>query len=645
MYKLRLAALISVFAVALTACGGSSGNSAFATPPPTSSTKAGVASITLVSSMPQIPSDNSKPATITAIVKDTNNAVVTGAAVVFSTDSGVIAPVQTTSTATAGSTDSNGEAAVTLSTPGDPSNRTINVTAAVGSVNAKIAVAVVGTKLTVTGPTSLIMGANGLFSVALTDSSGTGITGIPVTIASSNKNTLSAGSITTDASGHGTFTLTAANSGADTVSASAMALKATQALTVSAQNFTFTSPAANTQVVLGASQVVSVNWTNNGAPVANQPVAFATTKGTLSTASATTDANGNASVTISSTSSGPGVVTASNQAQGVSAQLTLQFIATQAAKIDVQASPATIPTSGSSTITAIVWDPQGNLVQGQTVDFQLMDKTGGQISVATAQTDSQGRAQTVYQATSTQSSSNGVTITATVQGTAVSGTSTLTVGGQTVFLSLGTGSVVGENQAKTQFVLPYVIQALDSGGNAVPGVSVTVTIHSFPQALVPAPLNTDGSAAWAFSAYAKGTWTLVGGGLSCNGGMVGTSYCQHITATCYNEDSNGSGVLQSPSEDVNGNGVLDPKDVAAVSPGTVTTDSTGTANINVTYPEDHAGWVHVLMTATATVSGTESSTSTQFWLPMLAQYVNSTTATPPGYLSPYGVASTCLDPN
>jgi hypothetical protein len=603
--------------------------------------------------MPQIPSDGSKPAQVTAIVKDTNNAVVSGAAVVFSTDSGVIAPVQTNSTSTPGTTDSNGEAAVTLSTPGDPSNRTIKVTAAVGSVTASIPVAVVGTKLTVTGPTSLIQGASGTFSVSLTDSAGAGITGIPVTLASSNKNTLSAASLTTDASGHGTFGVTAATAGADTVSATATVgltqttMKATQGLTVSAQSFNFSAPAPGTTVNLGTPEVVTITWTSNGTPAANQAVMFSTTRGSFNgaaTYSTMTDANGNASATISSASSGPAVVTAA--ATGVSAQLTLQFIATNPSKIDVQASPATIPTSGSSTITAIVWDAQGNLVQGQTVDFQLTDKTGGSISLATAVTDSQGRAQTVYQATSTPSSSKGVTITATVQGTAVTGSSALTVGGQTVFLSLGTGSIVSENQQKTQFILPYVIQALDSAGNAVPGVNVTITIHSFPQADVPTqPLNADGSTVGAFAAYAKGGWGLVGGGSACNGGIVGSSYCQIITATCYNEDSNGSGVLQSPAEDLNGNGELDPKDVAAVSPGTVTTDSTGTANINVTYPEDHAGWVHVKMIATATVSGTESSTSTQFWLPMMAQYVNSTTQTPPGFTSPYGVASSCLNPN
>ena len=62
----------------------------------------------------------------------------------------------------------------------------------------------------------------------------------------------------------------------------------------------------------------------------------------------------------------------------------------------------------------------------------------------------------MYSATSTASTSNGVQITATVQGTSIRGTVDLTVGGQTVFLSLGTGSVISENNAKTQFSVPFV---------------------------------------------------------------------------------------------------------------------------------------------------------------------------------------------
>src|ERR1017187_8609781 len=338
----------------------------------------------------------------------------------------------------------------TLATPGDMTNRSITVTATAGKVSATIIVAVVGSKIALSGPASLIQGSTGTFSVSLTDSGGNGIAGTTVTVASAKSNTLSASSLVTDATGHVTFTLTGTTAGADTVTANALGLGASQSLSVSSQNFAFTPPAANTLVALNVSQTLTLVWTNSGAPVAGQPVTFSTTRGLFTgpatTATATTDGTGTASVSVSSTTAGPAIITASGA--GVSGNLDITFVATVPNAIDLQASPSVIQTAGSSTITAIVRDAQNNLVEGQTVDFQLTDKTAGSISVGTAVTGVQGTAQTVYTATSTASASNGVPITATVQGTAIQHTVTLTVGGQTVFLSLGTGAVIGENTPK-----------------------------------------------------------------------------------------------------------------------------------------------------------------------------------------------------
>lgn len=648
MRKFGFLALIAT-ALALVGCGGNDPSS-FASTSSSSSGSGGssqAASITLISSAPQIPSNNSTAATITAIVKNSNNAIVPGVDVTFSTTSGVIAPQATAATGSvAGVTDSNGEAQASLSTPGDPSNRTLTVKVTAGSITQTIDVAVVGTQMSLTGPASLILSGSGTFSAALTDSGGNGIPNVAVAITSAKGNTLSASTLTTDATGHVQFSVTASVSGVDTITVSALGTSASSGVSVSSQNFTFSSPAANTSVAIGASLPISLVWTNNGAPVANQTVTFSTTRGTFTggttTFTATTDATGTATATISSSTAGPAVITAS--ATGVSASLTIDFVATVANSIDVQASPATIPASGSSTITAIVRDPNNNLVANQTVDFQLTDKTGGSISVGSAVTDSQGVASTVYTATTTSSSANGVIITATVQGTTIQGTVTLTVGGQTLFLFLGTGNLISAPNS-TQFSMPWTLQAVDSGGNPVAGVNVTFTVHSFPYEDIPAgQTNADGSVASVYSAYAKGSWTTTPNN-ACNG-VIGQAYCQIITTTCFNEDVNGSGILESPTEDINGNGKLDPGDVAAASPGSGTTDSTGTIQLSVLYPQDHAEWVHVKLTATAAVSGTEASTDAVFWLPILASDVNTTTnGSPPGYNSPYGVANSCANPN
>ena len=101
----------------------------------------------------------------------------------------------------------------------------------------------------------------------------------------------------------------------------------------------------------------------------------------------------------------------------------------------------------------MVRDAANNLLQGQVVNFQLTDITGGTLSLASATTDVQGRARTVYTASQTPSTTNGVTIKATVQGTAINSTAVFTVGGQAVFLSLGTGNKIAENGAKTVFIV------------------------------------------------------------------------------------------------------------------------------------------------------------------------------------------------
>lgn len=606
-------------------------------------------SITLLTSSPQIPSDDSTGATITAIVRDANNQLVPGVAVTFQTSSGTFAPVQTTAGAAgspqvpAGMTDGNGQAQALVTTPGDPSNRNITVTASVASgATATITVAVVGTKLTVNGPTSLITGNSGSFTVALTDSGGNGISGQSVALSSASGNTLSAAAVTTDATGHASFQLTATKPGSDTVTASTLGLSATATVAVSSQSFAFTAPAADSTVPISTAQAITLKWTNGGAPVANTAVTFSTTRGEFSgnvtTTTVNTDATGAATVSISSTTAGPAAISATGQ--NVSAQLALTFVATTPASINVQASPATISTQGQSTITAIVRDAQNNLVQGATVDFQLTDKTGGSINTATATTDVQGQAQTVYTATSTASASNGVQITATVANTAIQGVTSLTVGGQTVFLSLGTGNQITENQAATQFSVPFVIQALDSAGHAVPGVAITLTVHSLP----PSTSNS-GSPSYStdavHGAYAKGSWFVTGGTPAW---AQGNQALPNPVVYCLNEDVNGTGIYDQAA-DLNQNTRLDPGDVAAVNPGTVTTDSSGTANVSVTYPEDHALWVQVKLTATTTVNGTQSSTSSIFWLPMLASKLSSASVSPPGLNSPYGQSTSCADPN
>ena len=582
--------------------------------------------ISLVTSLPQIPSDSSQSATITALVRGANNQFLSGVAVNFTANSGGV-------TVTKGVTDASGTATATLGAAGDPTNRTITVTATAGTSTATVPVDVAGTRLTLTGPPSLVSGTVGTYTVSLTDSSSAGITNKVVALTSSAGNTLSAATVTTKATGQVTFTMTGTVGGADTLTATVLGLSAKQDVTVSADSFVINppaivAPATSAPINLGAVQTVSATWTKAGVAQGGQTIAFATTRGTLSAASAVTNPSGVATVTISSSTSGPAVVSASGT--GVAAQVNVDFIATTPTSIAVQASPSTIPTQGQSTIVAVVRDAQNNLVENQAVDFQTVnDITGGTFSVASSITNVQGQAQTVYNASSTPSSSGGVTIKATVQGTPINATTNVTVGGQTVFLSLGTGNRINENASKTQFIVPYSVQSIDSAGHAIGNIQITLTIHSV--------------------LYGKGVWYVPAGGTHWSQSS-GVQPLGNPIIVCPNEDANLNGVLErNLFEDLgaqgNNNFVLDPGDIAATAPGSVTTDSTGSAIFNVVYPEDHADWVQSKLTATATVQGTESSASATFWLPNLAAYITDITASPPGAVSPYGTAGVCTDPN
>jgi hypothetical protein len=619
---------IAAALAAAAGCGGG-GSSSFATLSSSSSSSSGgttatVAAVTVSTSLPQIPSNGSQNATITAFVRDANNQFIVGVPVVFSTTSGGF-------TSPSAVTDANGQATAMLGTAGDPTNRTITVTATAGKQSSTVTVGVVGTAVSVSGPTSLIQGAQGTYTVSLTDSAGAPIAGKSVAVASSAGNTLSSATLTTDTSGHATFTLTGTNAGNDTVTATVLGQTAQTVVSVSNQSFAFTVPSANALVALGVSQTVTLVWATGGTAQTGKVITFSTTRGTFNgsptatTANATTDGTGTATATISATTAGPAIITASSA--GVSAQVPVTFVATDPSAIDLQASPSTVPLDGQSTITAIVRDPSNNLVEGQTVSFQLSDVTGGALSVGSAVTDDQGKAQTVYTASGTSSATNGVTITALIQGTTVPSTTVdLTVGGQTVYLSLGTGDTITADGTNTQFIMPFIVQAQDAAGNAVNNVTITLSIHSVE--------------------YGKGGYVVYNNAWVQTGQPGGGPYTTTAPpgiVVCANEDVAGTGIYEA-SEDTNNNGKLDPGNIAAVSPGTVVTGPitssgvtiNGSAQLTVTYPQDHALWVQSLLTATATVAGTETSTTSKFWLPMLAADLTATTVSPPGIISPYG---------
>ncbi len=618
-----------VASVVLMSCGGSSNT--ITGPGGGGGGASTAASVQVLASSPQLPSDVNGLGTvdITAIVRDASNVVLADIPVSFGANAnGSLAVVDA-------ATDANGRALARLSNGTDLSNRAITVTVTAGTVSGSVTVNVTGTRIRLTPPTATLSLSDAVaFTAVLEDSAGLGIPGRAVAITSSAGNGLSAANLTTQANGSVQFTLTATAAGLDTLSASAIGVTAQSAVSVSGDSFSITTPTQNAEISLGAVQPITATWVISGVPQVGQTISFTSTRGTLSSSTAVTNGSGQATVTISSNSSGPALVTASTPG-GTLTTRNLEFVAITADSLALQAEPFTVQTGAQSTITAIVRDANLNLVKNKVVSFQIAsDNTNGFLSVAQDITDSQGRATTFYTGGAASGGVGGVQILAFVLDTpAVQGTVDLTVGGQALAIALGTGNTLFEIGTAT-FAKEWVILVTDVAGTAVANKAVQASIRS---------VN-----------YRKGNlWVPPGG----------DAWIKQVEGVCPDEDINFNGILD-PGEDANLNGKVEAGNIALVAavPGNaplaspcasagapgqaanVVTDSQGKARVCVFYPQNYNLWLDARIQAQASVAGTETTQSQTFTLEALASDINNVNVSPPGVVSPFGPGSDCSVP-
>lgn len=629
MKLLKLVAGLALTA-ALTACGGGGGNPGTQVPgsdtTPTTSTGTtttpGVdtttavvtpASIEVLASSNELLSAGTE-VVISAVVKNTNNVGMADQPVVFAVNNGA------TLKGAASTTNDDGVATARLSA-GSKALRDVTVTVTSGTAAGSVVLPVSGTRMSLTGATSLKAGDASTYVARLVDSSGNPVGGQTLTVSSALGNGLSASSLTTSANGNAQFIYTASGDGTDILIVSGAGTSAQSTVAISSKDFIFLNPSAGTQVVVNTPQTISVRYLDLGVGQPYLPVQFSTTRGNLSASSAVTDVAGVASVTITSSSSGPASVVA--QIAGVGqVTLPLQFIATTPATLVLQANPgAVLPnvggTTNQSTLEAVVLDAAGNAVSNRQVNFTIDedDGNGGSLSSPTAETDSNGRAQVQFIAGALATKTNGVKLRATVASTSVVGTTSLTVNGQALFISIGFGNTIS-NVDDTTYRKGFSVYVTDSNGNAVGNQIVTLsTIPTF---------------------YGKGFLEWTGTIWTANPPVLGA-----YTA-CPNEDSNQNGVLDtSPLEDTNNDGQLTPGNPVVIAPGTVTTDSQGRATFNLEYGEQYVPWLTVSITAGASVGGTESRSTILHSLRGVAGDFSSETAPPAGQLSPFGTTQSC----
>ncbi len=593
-----------------------------------------VSDIRLITSSPQLGSEGAIDGVlITAIVKDKNNNLVADAIVSFRASSGEVQPIQVEgSSALAGVTNESGQAQARLTTIGNADNRTITVTATVPTTTGEIredslTIEVTGTTIIVSGEETVILGSTIDMVIFMKDSAGNGIGLQALTVKSSLGNPIDNLSPVTDANGQSTIKLTANLAGKDTITVSKPGVvSSTFVINISDDNFTINSePAGVNEIKLNTSQEFIVHWEKGGIPQAIENINIFSTRGILDAHNVSTDINGDARFSISANNSGPAVITVSTTvAGGPSAQISVEFIATDANSMTLQADPITIgvntPDSEAqqSEIIAVVRDSEHNLVKGKRIDFTLEDVTGGRLFPSSAVTDSFGRANTIYIAGISPSAANGVKVTAKVVDTpTVTASVNLTVAAKSLFITLGTGNLV-ETDGPTRYKKPYTVLVNDVNGVAVTDTEVVISIL---------PLK-----------FAKGAYKWE---------EERKVWGQIVTSTCPNEDNlstepkNRFNGLLDADEDFNGSGKLEPGNVATFDSDdllkTVETDANGFADFYIVYPKENAGWVYVRLIATATVAGSEGSDQNEFVLSGASEDYTNEKASPPGDPSPFGL--------
>lgn len=583
---------------------------------------ASVATLFLSASPATVTSDNTTSTTVTVTALSSGNAVIAGAVATLSADSGVLSAASVT-------TDATGKATFTFSSGEfDKRSRTATITAGAGSASAVLPVQITGTNLTIaSNQTAITVGQTSTVTVTAKDSAAAPIAGATITLtksAGAGTVTSSAASATTAADGTAAFTITGTGAGTVTLLASGLGATASLDLTVGAAAglgvFQVTEVSTGGVVTANPTAVgmtaptmtVTVAAPTSGA---QRTVRFATSMGLWGNGQVVQDVvatAGIASATLSKPStSGVALVQVvdANPSSTDSDSFTVGMTASVPGSIEVQATPTVVQksvgtTTGTADVIATVRDGTGNPVGGQLVVFSLLNTTGGGETLSSimavsasvpADGLSLGQVRTSFVAGSLSSAQTGVTVRASIPGTALFDDIGIVIGGTAGSIAFGEALVMSETANATSYKHPRVVMVSDSNGNPVAGAEVTLSL-------------------WPIGYY-KGVACTV------NGFMIP------------NEDANENLVLD-PLEDTNADGALWPINSAAGSvPAKVVTDVNGLATFDHTFTKSNAIWTHVRLRAKTLVQGSETLSMVTYQLGALKADVDPTCKLPN---SPYG---------
>mgnify|MGYP001165742802 FL=1 len=579
------------------------------------------ASLELFADSIQLASSGSDEVELIALVKNEQSVLMEGVEVSFSAPSEDGVELQLIQTTTA----ADGTARALLSTRNNAANRIVTVSAQAGSLSPEnVSIEIDGTEVTVNGASSVILNDMVSYTIRVQDSDGTSILNQSVQLEASG-GTLGASEVNTGSTGQATVSYTATNSGENTITATALNASATFTVQVQQDEFNFVNLPTE-EVPVGQQQSITVQWRQNNAPVVGEDVTFSASRGVISGASTVaTDANGEATISISSTNAGISSITATatdgNGDVLVSALTQIEFVATTPHTLIADASPDLLgPDGQTSTISAVVRDVDGNLVKDSVINFTVSDVSTGFVSPSQATTDSKGIATTVFTSGSV-STPDAVVITAFVaDDPAIEDDVVLTVGNRAFDISIGTGNEL-EEPTSTTYLKRFSVFVSDSVGQPVSGVELTASV-------TPVKFVDGGEYRTGFWVYndEESIWQAI------------------VNQRCETEDVNDNGILDTTPrlEDTNGDGTLTPGSV-----GTITfavdsvTDENGYAELEYRYPASYAVWYDAVISVFGQSTGSEAKASMHYTLSISADDVTDEGSSPPA--NPFGVTDQCTE--
>lgn len=596
-----------------------------------------VSSVLLQSDKLQLGSGLTDKIELTAIIKDVNQVLLKDSKVTFAIETGSDAELEVVS----GTTNNMGVATAILTSKTNLALRDIVVSATAGSASKKsvLTIKVVGTDIQVSAPNAVVVGNTVNLSFDLVDSAFKPIRNTSIQLTSSLNNQFSEPNPITDAgTGRAVVQYTAVTAGTDTITVSALGVVKSFPIVVNSDSFAFVKPAnepAILEIPLGSVASSKIKWTRAQAPMVNEEVTFTTTRGLVGATNGTvnsvvaknnTDSAGEANVFIQSEFAGLSNISASTSGSlMLQTQKLVEFIATvpdPLRKLEVQVFPAQLGVGEKAIVQAIVRDAKNNPVKNQRVAFTLVDSFGGQLSPATAITNSQGVASTEFLADTstpgggTPSNPQGLQIAASLVNTPeINGKTSVVVGNRTLFFRFATGNSIRESENNVLYLKDYAVLVTDSAGNPVPNQSLNVSV---------APKR-----------YSKGRWFKSPINAAFKSWVPKESNTQ-TDSSCLSEDVNRNGILE-PNEDANGDGQLTPGNIAAVN-RTVTAGADGIAYFTLTYAKEMGAWVTVEVNVTGIAAGTENVFSRQFVLDYFGEDTTKEESRP--WDSPFGVDAT-----